>query len=381
MSPRYIITGKHIDYHKHVRLEFGAYVQTHEEHNNDMEPRTIGAICLRPSGNEQGGHYFMLLMTEKWLLCHRWTALPMPNNVIEHVNDMGWAQGMPRQIAFADWYGMRITSDGYDSDGSMLEYDEDLLDSDYQPSDDEDDDTTDDSNDDSNGDDDVGHDHDHLDAHLPNAAEKDDDTHSVLDWRANVTESDDEDTVQQENSPNVDAHSSNEESIADTTGVGANDDTDETEIDGESSNMPNTEPTQVDSKPEDIDSDEPVGVDSKQVGVDVDSDEPAGVDSEQVGVGPDPEPDDMAQRMNTRYGCRTHDIGLRPRHECSYTHQYDQQFLSMGEEHGISTHPYQQNQNEGITCLTEQMSFNRGMATFGKQGAESVVVELKQLDY
>jgi len=46
LSLRYIVTGRHINYHKHVHLEFGSYVQTHKEHNNNMEPRTIRAICL-----------------------------------------------------------------------------------------------------------------------------------------------------------------------------------------------------------------------------------------------------------------------------------------------------------------------------------------------
>ena len=63
LLPRYLITGQHRDYRKHVRLEFGAYVQTHEKHTNGMERRTCGAICLGPTGNEQGGHYFMSLAT------------------------------------------------------------------------------------------------------------------------------------------------------------------------------------------------------------------------------------------------------------------------------------------------------------------------------
>ena len=62
-SPWYIMLGHQIDYKKHVYLEFGSYVQTHEEHDNSMEPHTIGAICLGPTGNEQGGHYFMSLST------------------------------------------------------------------------------------------------------------------------------------------------------------------------------------------------------------------------------------------------------------------------------------------------------------------------------
>ena len=62
-SPRYIILGFLLEFNKHVRLEFGAYVQTHEEHNNNMSDRTVGAICLGPTGNIQGGHYFMSLAT------------------------------------------------------------------------------------------------------------------------------------------------------------------------------------------------------------------------------------------------------------------------------------------------------------------------------
>ena len=78
LSPWYLLTGRHLIYHKHVRLEFGSYVQTHEEHTNDMKARTLGAICLGPSGNEQGGHYFMCLCTGRRLHRFAWTPLPMP---------------------------------------------------------------------------------------------------------------------------------------------------------------------------------------------------------------------------------------------------------------------------------------------------------------
>ena len=59
LSPREIITGSGIDFHKHCQLEFGSYVQTHEDHDNTMATRTIGAIALRPTGNSQGGYYFL----------------------------------------------------------------------------------------------------------------------------------------------------------------------------------------------------------------------------------------------------------------------------------------------------------------------------------
>ena len=35
-SPCYIMTGKHLDYNKHVHAEFSEYVQTHKEHDSDM---------------------------------------------------------------------------------------------------------------------------------------------------------------------------------------------------------------------------------------------------------------------------------------------------------------------------------------------------------
>ena len=55
-SPHFLLTGQELSFDKHAVLEFGSYVQTHEEHSNGMEPRTMGAICLGPTGNAQRGH-------------------------------------------------------------------------------------------------------------------------------------------------------------------------------------------------------------------------------------------------------------------------------------------------------------------------------------
>jgi len=51
LSPRTTVTGKTPDHNQHCRIEFGACAQTHEEHDNLMRPRTIGATALRPTGN------------------------------------------------------------------------------------------------------------------------------------------------------------------------------------------------------------------------------------------------------------------------------------------------------------------------------------------
>jgi hypothetical protein len=46
LSPRAIVAGMELDYEKHAQLEFGSYVQTHEEHDNSMAALTTGAIAL-----------------------------------------------------------------------------------------------------------------------------------------------------------------------------------------------------------------------------------------------------------------------------------------------------------------------------------------------
>ena len=88
LNPRALLTGKTWSYTTHCKLEFGDYVQTHEEHDNSMAARTIGAIALRPTGNTQGGYFFYSLTTGRVLNRGRWTSLPMPNEVINRVHRM-----------------------------------------------------------------------------------------------------------------------------------------------------------------------------------------------------------------------------------------------------------------------------------------------------
>ena len=99
LSPRTIVTGRTIDYHRHCRLEFGEYVQSHESGDNTVElARTTGAIALRPTGNTQGSWRFMSLATGREITRRRWTALPMPNEVIDRVHAL--ARRRPRGLTF-----------------------------------------------------------------------------------------------------------------------------------------------------------------------------------------------------------------------------------------------------------------------------------------
>jgi hypothetical protein len=88
LSPRNIVSGLGIDFNKHCKIEFGAYAQVHEDHDNSMAPRTTGALALRPTGNAHGSYYFYHLNTGRLLNRSRWTELPMPDDVIERVHKL-----------------------------------------------------------------------------------------------------------------------------------------------------------------------------------------------------------------------------------------------------------------------------------------------------
>ena len=88
LSPRALVTGFELDFNHHCRLEFGTYVQTHEQTDNTMRPRTVGAIALRPTGNSQGGYYFLSLNTGRRISRNHWTPLPMTQETIDRVHTL-----------------------------------------------------------------------------------------------------------------------------------------------------------------------------------------------------------------------------------------------------------------------------------------------------
>ena len=104
--------GTQLNYKSDCRVAFGTYVQAHEEPapTNSQEPRTMGAISLGPTGNIQGTFEFLNLRTGKKISRRKWTSLPMPQEVIDHVNQLGKADGMPEQLKFYDRDGDPIKS-------------------------------------------------------------------------------------------------------------------------------------------------------------------------------------------------------------------------------------------------------------------------------
>ena len=71
----------------------------------------MGAICLGPTGNAQGEHWFLSLTSGSHIIRHRWTSLPMPQEVFHCITQISRAQGMPSRITYANRRGdtMRIS--------------------------------------------------------------------------------------------------------------------------------------------------------------------------------------------------------------------------------------------------------------------------------
>ena len=141
LSPRSIVTGLSIDYKSHCQLRFGQYVQTHEEtDNNTGNERTVGAIALRPTGNQQGGYRFFSLSSGRVIRRNRWTELPMPKEVVDRMHKL--SRRKQEGISFLDRNQQPFADD---EDGQDTDEDDD--DSSYNPSEEDDDDDDDDLDD------------------------------------------------------------------------------------------------------------------------------------------------------------------------------------------------------------------------------------------
>jgi hypothetical protein len=108
LSPKTIMSGETLDFKKRLSLQIGQYCQVHEEDTprNSQVARTKGAISLGPSGNLQGGFKFMALNSGKKIVRRSWDVIPMPDAVINSVNELGKDQ--PSLMTFTDRHGRLI---------------------------------------------------------------------------------------------------------------------------------------------------------------------------------------------------------------------------------------------------------------------------------
>ena len=82
-------------------MTFGEYVQTHGEHDNTMQPHTIGAIDTRPSNNGRG--YYLISLSTGHRIDHRsWTSMPVPLEIVAQVHRLTWQSKAKRTLKFTN---------------------------------------------------------------------------------------------------------------------------------------------------------------------------------------------------------------------------------------------------------------------------------------
>ena len=113
LSPCTILTGQQVDYKCHCRFQFTEYAQTHEEHSNSMNPRTVGALALCPEGNGNRVFIFLSIVTGRILNRLHAMALPMPDNMIDKIHRMARQQKNNPGLIFAI---RNLNLDEYDDD-------------------------------------------------------------------------------------------------------------------------------------------------------------------------------------------------------------------------------------------------------------------------
>ena len=363
-----------------------------------MTDRTLGAICLGPNGNAQGGHYFMCLSTGARITRDRWTDLPMPHEVIRWVSEMGRQQGMPTTLTFADRHGRELedrlvdipdddnTQEAYDphyDDESTNTGDDDLSydtsiemggdNQDEEGNDDDDDgDDNSDHNDDSDHDDDNGH---PMHVPIPNG-------HGGLNAVAPVPPI-------QDNDPVIfapDEASENDHGLTDES----------TEHLDEPKDLMSTgvgnEPPEPSNTVHIDDYDKPAGVEnSNNAGVDENAaptmeSTVEGELSDDEDAHPITESHKFDQAVADGKSRAIDGNDQRPiRRHASKVRDPDFDYLNLIAEdmdHPLAfTMLMDHDSDEILTFLTKQMTAKRGLKQFGDAGADAIMKELKQIVY
>jgi hypothetical protein len=105
-SPRTIMTGTTLDYNKHCKLSFGAYVEMHEM-NTPTNTEKKGRVrqYLGPTANFQGSYKFLCLRTGRRITRKQFRELPMPATVIEAIDALAEREKQDSNLDFTDHDG------------------------------------------------------------------------------------------------------------------------------------------------------------------------------------------------------------------------------------------------------------------------------------
>eukprot|EP00804_Cyclotella_cryptica_P002560 CCRYP_010401-RA/>CCRYP_010401-RA protein AED:0.15 eAED:0.13 QI:0/0/0/0.5/1/1/8/0/1350 len=127
LSPREIVTQQKVDFARHCRVPFGAYVEASEDAiiTNTMRPRTHGCIALGPSGNLQGSIKCFDLKTGMVVKRRVVHELPMPDSVIRRIS---YWEKKSKQAQFPEKLQfLNRLKERFEWDGNETEFDEALM--------------------------------------------------------------------------------------------------------------------------------------------------------------------------------------------------------------------------------------------------------------
>ena len=218
-SPSEIVLNRKLNHNTHCKVEFGGYVQTHEEHNNDMTSRILGANTTRPS-NDADPYYLTSLQIRRRVNQHSWSSLPMLEAVVSQFHSLMCRAKVAKRLTFtnSDNEDLDVLYVNLKCDKGDIELDHD----DVQPVGVDDDDSNDDPQDDPDYDpnDDSGDDADDNDGDEGNAEHHDEETPGVDVEIPGVDDSDeDEETPGVDGeTPGVDENANEDEAEAQETG-------------------------------------------------------------------------------------------------------------------------------------------------------------------
>ena len=343
LSPHTILMGQQVDYKCHCYFQFREYAQTHQEHNNSMNPRTVGALALCPVGNGQGSFYFLSIATGKILNRLHDMALPMPDDVIDKIHSMARQQKNNTGLVFAD---RNLNPDEYDDDDDDETY--------YDNNNDEEEDeellsyVKEEGNDD---------DDDEMASHEPPMADDDEEDND-----------DDGDEMGGQADAQVDLVQPPDNTPGENTGV-------EVADQGEEHDEPigleipgvNEEELEIPGvNEEETEPEIPgVGVAEESEAVENGDDQPTQV---VVTVGPPLTPPEVENNPGGRYN-------LHSGHNWNYSHRYAGEDFVVDSKNGI----VMTTEAASKALETPQMSLKAGLQTFGNDGLKAVEKEMRQL--
>ena len=98
MSPRQILFGKKF---KTSLFKIGELVMAYDvtANNKTTIPRAFYALYIGPN-NSSTGHQVFKLLSKRLVTTPKCKPVPIPDDVIQVVNDMGKQEGMPNGIQF-----------------------------------------------------------------------------------------------------------------------------------------------------------------------------------------------------------------------------------------------------------------------------------------